>query len=653
MIGPEGIVPMPSQSTYTQDTRVGELFTPLGKDVLLLTRFDGSEGVSELFEYRIEAMQPNWEQTREFLNFDEAIGKHCSVSIVTATGDKRWFDGILTEVQCLGTGNRGMMYRLVLRPMLWVLAQRYNMLIFADKTAPDIIGTILKDGGVEFKPSLTKSYPTLEYCVQYRESDMDFVCRLMEQNGISYHFLHSQGKHEMILGDSETAWKTIDGTTRPFNPITNVAQFGEEHFISWMPERRFTTGKVTLNDYNFKTPSTSLLAEMSGDAKYENGKKEDYDYPGGHTVKSDGDKYARTRIDMERSADELYVASGDCVTCFPGALVTLKRHPAKDQNVEHLALRCTHTYVGANNYASGSSMGDSNVYQGSYEFRRTRGGKNFAPPIVTPKPVVYGPQTAKVVGPDGARVGKSAGTPDDGTAIHCDEYGRIRVRFYWDRGDEKSISMWCRVSQVWAGKNWGAMFIPRVGMEVIVEFLEGDPDRPIIVGCVYNADNMPPYALPGDKNIAGIKSRSTEKGEVANYNEFVFIDTKGSEVIRTWAEKDLETTVEHDETRAILNDRNTEITNNEGHKTGVNRTTEIGKIDKLTVGDKLEISAENEVVITVGSSMIKMTKNKIEIQSPTVEITATQTLKTAATMRSVHSAGAEYSIQGTMVKINS
>jgi type VI secretion system secreted protein VgrG len=259
----------------------------------------------------------------------------------------------------------------------------------------------------------------------------------------------------------------------------------------------------------------------------------------------------------------------------------------------------------------------SEAYRGSFELMRST--RAYAPPMVTEKPTVRGPQTAVVVGDN---------------EISCDEYGRIKVLFHWDRGPDKS--MWCRVSQVWAGKGWGGMFIPRKGMEVIVDFLEGNPDQPIIVGCVYNADNMPPYPLAGQKNIAGLKTNSTEGG--GGYNEIAMDDTKGKELIRTHAQYDQESKIENDERRTV----------------GVDRKTIIGKDDLLNVGKNLKVLAGDSIVLEVGAAKLTMKKDgTITLNGKDITVTGTGNIETKAGIRSKHKATADMIIQGGMVKINS
>ncbi|MDQ6434719.1 type VI secretion system tip protein TssI/VgrG [Mesorhizobium sp. LHD-90] len=597
-------------SPYTQDQRVGRLDTPLGADRLALISFEGSEGLSRLFEYKIVAVNSE----KNILGFDDAIGKHCTLTLNTADGDKRVFDGILAETRWTETRVEGNIYELILRPWLWVLSKRVNSLIFHEMTAPQIIEKVFGEHGglADFQPSLSRGYAKREYCAQYRESDMDFVCRLMEEEGISYHFRHSDGAHKLILGDSASSYLPVPRASRPFISIDAQHRGNVEHLSVWRPERKFTTGKVALNDYDFKKPSANMKAEKTGDAKYENGKLESYVYPGRYVEQSDGNDYAQVQLDRSRAEDSHFHAEGDCPSLYPGALVNLVDHPAGDQNEQYLVLDATHNFEGES-YRSGT--GSAQGYLGSYELMRS--DKPFAPPAVTQKPFIRGPQTAKVVG--------------DGE-IDCDEYGRILLRFHWDRKADKSRRV--RVAQVFAGQNFGAVFTPRVGHEVLVEFLEGDPDQPIVVGSVYNADNMPPFDLPGKKNISGWKSNSTTGG--GGYNEFVMDDTKGSELVRFHGQKDLDSTIENDEKRLIKNDRETTVNNNE----------------TLDVKNEISITARTKITITCGKSVITMDPMSIKIESPNVEINTSLQFKTNSKLLSQHEATAMMIINGTLVKIN-
>lgn len=597
-------------TTYTQDKRTARLSTPLGPDKLALITFKATETISRLFEYTIEAINTD----RQILKFDDAIGKHCTVTVVSVDGGERIFDGMLVEARWKETRHEGSIYELVLRPWLWLLSKRVNALIFHEKTAPEIIAEVFGEHGglADFQPSLTKSYPVREYCAQYRESDMAFVCRLMEEEGIFYFFRHSEGAHKLVMGDGATACRPVPKNTRSFVATRQTDRERTEHVWLWQPERKFTTGKVALTDYDFKRPSANLKAEKEGQAQYENGMLETFDFPGRYVEQSDGTGYAQARIDSLRAEDERVYVEGDCVSFHPGALVTLQDHPDDAQNEQYMVLSASHTFEGES-YRSGS--GSAKGYEGSYEVMKS--DKPYAPLPLTPKPFIRGPQTAKVVG--------------DGE-IDCDEYGRVEVRFHWDRKTDKSRRV--RVAQVFAGQNWGAIFTPRVGMEVLVEFLEGDPDQPIIVGSVYNADNMPPFDLPGKKNISGWKTNSTTGG--GGYNEFVMDDSQGSELVRFQAQKDLDSTILNDETRLIKNDR----------------TTTIKHDDTLLVTNEVLIKADAKITFTVGKSTITMDPMSIKIDSPTVEITTSLQFTSDSKMLSQHKAGAMMVINGTIVKIN-
>ena len=592
-----------------QKHRYAELDTPAGKDEFVLVSFECDEGLSQLFEYRVDVLT-----RKSSFNFDDLIGLNCTITYHTLGDEKRYFDGILTQTQWLGKKIADdYACRFVLRPWLWLLSFRRNCLIFHEKTAPQIISEIFgAHGFAKFTNKLQRNYPVLEYCVQYRESDMAFVCRLMEEHGISYYFEHSQGEHNLILSDETMSYETISGGSRSFNPEGPDRFSEKETFDDWRLQRQFTTGKVKLHDYNFKMPSADMKAEKTGDAQFENGQLEIYDYPGRYAERSTGVEYATARLDRERAFDGHYEATGNCVSCFPGVLVTLEGHPDSEQNEEYLVLRCFHSYEDQH-YRSTGAVAEGERYKGRYEL--VRSNRPYVPPMVTPRPFIRGPQTAKVVG--------------DGE-IHVDKFGRIRVRFHWDAKEDQS--MWSRVAQVWSGPTWGGMYIPRVGMEVVVQFLEGDPDQPLVIGTVYNKDNMPPFTLPDDKTIAGVKSNSTPGG--GGYNELVFDDSAGKELVRLHAQKDLLSVVELNETRNVKNNRTSEVDNND--------TLEVGKTLKIDAGTKIEM--------TVGASKITMTPANITIESPTIEVKA-KSYKTSA-LTSEHSASAVMDIKGAIVKIN-
>jgi type VI secretion system secreted protein VgrG len=592
-----------------QDKRFGKLNTPLGQDKLVLVSFDCSEGVSEKFEIKVDALS-----TEKNINFDSAIGQNCTITVELQEGKKRYFDGVLAEASWLGGDDEGLQsYRLVLRPWLWLLSFRRNSLIFHEKTVPEIIQQVFGEYGfATYTNNLSRGYPELEYCVQYRESDMDFVCRLMERYGISYYFKHSDGEHKLILTDEMSTFEAIpEGKRRHLpNPSRHITT--EEVFYSWEPERRFTSGKVKLDDYDFKKSTSDLVVNESIDPPFDPGTLEVFDYPGGYLETSDGQGIAQAWRDMERSNDGHFNAEGNAVNCFPGSLVTLEDTSRNGFDGEYLALRCLHRF-GPQGYRSGAPDPDP-IYEGRYDLIKS--DKAYAPPRTTQKAVIGGPQTAEVVGSG---------------EIDVDEYGRILVRFHWDQKSDQSRRVRC--AQVWSGNQWGGIYTPRVGMEVVVVFLEGDPDQPLVVGTVYNDKHMPPYDLPGQKTISGVKSDSTPGG--GGYNEFVFDDSAGSELVRMHAQKDLNSVIENDETRNVNN----------------NRTTDIKVNDTLTVGSVLKIDVTSQIEIICGQSKITMTPGSISIESIKIDVNATGQLTTNGVTVN-HTAGGIMNISGPLVKIN-
>jgi type VI secretion system secreted protein VgrG len=593
----------------TQDTRIGEFTTPLGKDVLVLVRLDATEGLSELFEYRIECLSEDAD-----LDFDKAIGQQCTLKI-KMYDKEREFSGIMVEAQWLGVKNDYYSYRIILRPWLWLLSRTTDCRIFQDKKAPDIIKDVFNDRGfTDYESKLTEesSCPKLEYCVQYRESDLNFVSRLMEQHGIYYFFKHEGGKHTLVLADSKSSHSPVPGLASiPFIPLTGADRRKEPHIYEWTAERRFRTGKVELNDYNYLKPNAQMISDAKASEHYTRSEMEVYDYPGKYKEKSEGERYAKMQLQSEQALDHRRHGNGDAINLFPGGLSTLEQHSQDSQNVEYLIVRSTHSFV-SEYYRSGNYGHDQEIYFGSYEFLPS--DRPFRAAIVTPKPLIHGVQTAKVV------------TKDDNSSeeIDVESLGEIYVRFFWDRKKKRSCRL--RVAQVWSGKRWGGQIIPRVGQEVVVEFLEGDPDRPLVIGTVYNDEYKLPYELPAKKTIGGLKSDSTKGG--GGYNEWNFEDKKGSEKIGIHAEKDLELVILNSETRTI----------GEKFSSGTSRQTTLkhgdDKLDledgsqHVTISDDQTVDVQKTITITanikieikVGASKITLEQSGITIEAPTINV---------------------------------
>jgi type VI secretion system secreted protein VgrG len=606
-----------------QDDRVGEMKTPLGDDVLVLARLRAEEGLSELFTFRIDAYseQPD-------LEFQSAIGQQCKVKIATY-GKNREFNGILTRAEWLGKKHDLYRYRLVLRPWLWFLSRTSDCRIFQEKQVPDIIKSVFDDHGfhdVEFK--LSGQFPTLEYCVQFRETDLNFVSRLMEQHGIYYFFKHEGGKHILVLMNSKMSHSVVPGQTEtPFRPVLREGRGDEERIIDWTSERRFRTTKVELNDYNYQTPNTALESDADGPQKY-NPEFSFYDFPGKYKIKKDGDFYANIQIESDQARDYRRFGEGDAMSLFPGGLTTLKKHEQESQNIKYLVVRCSH-YLETQYYRSGQAEHDEHDdYSGSYEFFPS--DKQFRAPIQTPKPRVLGIQTAKVV------------TKEEGSSeeIDVENLGEIYVHFYWERKNKRSCRL--RVAQVWSGKNWGGQIIPRVGQEVVVEFLEGDPDRPLVVGTVYNNEYKPAYDLPANKTIGGLKSDSTKGGK--GYNEWNFEDTKGSEQINIHAERDLNLVILNAETREIGKNFGSGVSRDTVLKNGDdklainagNQKVDISNNQTVNVGQSIKVTANLKIEIIVGASKITLDPSGIKLDAPTITLNAVGAM----------------TLQGAVVKIN-
>jgi len=589
----------------TQDHRIGAFNTPLGKDVLVLVRLDAVEGLSQLFEFRIEALSE-----KPDLNFDGAIGQQCTLKIKTY-GEEREFNGIMVEAQWVGVKDKYYSYRVVLRPWFWLLTRTTDCRIFQDKRAPEIIKQVFQDRGfTDFESKLTDegSYPELEYCVQYRETDFNFISRLMEKEGIYYFFKHEDGKHKLVMADSKSSHKPVKKREEtPYLP--NIGQFHRkvEHLYEWISERRFETGKIELNDYNYETPNAKMLSDAKGSERYTRSDMEVYDYPGNYKKKSIGERYAKIQLESEQARDHHRHANGDSMSLFAGGLTTLKEHPQSSQNIQYLIVHAAHTFM-AEAYTTGAASAGGSPYYGSYELMPS--DRPFRAPIVTPKPLIHGIQTALVVTKD----------QESKEEIDVEKLTEIYVRFYWDRKNKRSCKLRC--AQVWSGKKWGGQFIPRVGQEAVIEFLEGDPDRPLVVGTVYNDNNKPPYDLPEDKTIAGIKSQSS-KDKPTGYNEWHFEDKKGSEKITVHAEKDLDTVILHAETRTIGEKFETP-TGMPSRKTDIKKGDDKLKLDtgsrNIDVAMMYTLKAGVMIKLECGASKITMTPASIMIEAPLISL---------------------------------
>lgn len=552
-------------SPFSQSARMGRLTTSLGRDVLVLTQFEGTERLNDLFDWQVSCLAATPD-----IDFDALIGTHASVTLENHQA-KRDFDGIVTEARWLGVGDNGHRYLLRLQPWFFLASLRRNQRIFHNRTVIQILEELLAEYAEAGKlvVETTTDYPELEYTVQFRETDMDFATRLMERHGITYHFRHENGAHTMVLTDMADAHISIG--KRDFHPAEGHHQDNEEHFWDWRPARRITTGAIRLTDYNFKKPNAKMEVDRVGDAAYAQGQIESFDWPGDFLDQDRGKVVAALRTDAERGQDRRFEAEGDVLSLSAGGRVTLTGTSVPGTGADYLCLAATHSYV-SDNYGSGGVKGDEFAYRGRYVLMPDTAPMH--PERKTALADVRGPQTAVVVGEG---------------EIDCDEYGRILVRFHWDLTN--AYSMRCRVSQSWAGNGWGGMVIPRIGMEVLVEFLDGDPDQPLVTGCVYNGRNNTPYPLPAGKTKSVFKT-DTHKG--SGFNELTFDDDKDNELIFMHGQKDQEI--------VILNDRSKSIGRDEANSIGRDRTQTVGQDETMSVGRDQSETIGRDVLYNVGQN---------------------------------------------------
>ena len=580
--------------------RVMQIKTPLGDGVLLFYSMVAREALGRLFEYDITLLS-----SKSDIKPEDLLGKNVTVKLELPDGSDRFFDAYVTRFGLTGGIGRYFRYQLTGRPWAWLMTRTADCRIFQNKSVPDIVKEIFnKYGSAKFDDKLTGEYRPWEYCVQYRETDFNFVSRLLEREGIYYYFKHEDGKHTLVLADSSDAHEAVSGFEQfTFLPqAAGTPRVKDEVVEEWFVTKQIQPGVYVVDDYDFERPSVKLEATFKDARQHAEAKGEVYDFPGEYIVKSEGEHIVQTRLEELLAQHELCEGSGTTRSVCTGSLFKLARHPRADQNREYLVTGAQYRLQFEGYEGLDDTGGD---YRCSFTAMSSQ--VPFRPARSTPKPIVQGPQTGVVVGPSGDE-------------IYTDKYGRVKVKFHWDRRGKKdeNASCWMRVSHPWAGSNWGAIHIPRIGQEVIVDFLEGDPDCPIITGRVYNAEQMPPWELPGNKTQSGILTRSTLNGASANANAIRFEDKKGSEQLWIHAEKnqdievendetlwvahDRKKTIDHDETTLVKHDRTETVGNNETITISVNRTESVGSNETITIGaNRTETVGANET-ITIGAN---------------------------------------------------
>jgi type VI secretion system secreted protein VgrG len=609
---------------YTQAGRPIRLDTPLGEDVLLLEQFSGAEAVSQQFSFQLRAVS-----TSAALSLDDLLQRPVLVTLELVSGGRRFIHGIVNRAIQMERAQGLTTYHLETVPWTWFLSLITDCRIFEGKTAPQIIEQIFKDQGYQdYRLKLTGSYEPREYCVQYRETSLNFISRLMEEEGIFYFFEHTDQKHTLVLGDSNSAFEPCPDNASVRYGVTSAGGHAEDLVRTISREHSVRSQCISLTDYDFQKPKVKLDVRAAS-ARYDL-----YDYPGNYLSRELGERYAKIRLEEQEAQRLLLAGTSDCRQFVAGYEFHLTDELGGGADGSYILLSVMHS-AAATSYRSNGL--EPFIYEN--QFQAIPAAAPYRPPRVAPKHSVQGSQTAVVVGPEGEE-------------IWVDNFGRVKVQFHWDR--EGKSSCFVRVSQAWAGKNWGGIQTPRIGQEVVVDFLEGDPDRPLIVGRVYNAELMPPYALPDDQTMSGVKSRSSKDGSGENYNEIVIEDKKGSEFVRIHAEKDLRQHVEKDSYEYIGQDRHLIVDGSQAEKVGGDKhltvqgerreavqggfSQQIGGSHNAKVGSVYTVESGQEIHIKGGMKVIVESGMQVSLIGPGGFV-------------DIGPAGV--TIQGTMVLINS
>ncbi|MGF1717475.1 type VI secretion system tip protein TssI/VgrG [Photobacterium chitinilyticum] len=526
----------------TQDKNILRIDTPLGKDVLHITKAEIQEGISTLF-----STQAYVYTNGQLIDAKNIIGKSVTITLLynlSGSVSERFFNGYVTAIRSTGSrmpsvaeGDKYQDYILDISPSFSFLSQRSNCRIFQQLNVEDIVKTILSEHGVKIQSELQKTYPVYDYKVQYHESDLAFVNRLLEQEGIFYFFKHDKTNHYLVLADDITAYRECAENQVAYT----TGSLSEAHIHAWSGGLEVTPGSSVKLGYDFITPTDKLSGEHADAGLVtQQSALEVFEYQAGSEFNSRAQDIANASLESLQRDTELCSGASNCRSFSAGQFFTFKSH--EDSRLEGKSFLITQTNMEVaitNQTGSSKSAYQTILNQFSCVPKETL----YRPVQLTPKPRIYGAQTACVTG-------------DDGDEIYIDRYGRVKVLFHWDREgvSDSTSSCWIRVAQNWAGNRWGAFFFPRVGQEVLVEFLDGDPDQPIISGALYNGDQMPPYDLPGQKTQSGVKTRSTKEATEDNFNEIRFDDDKGNELLSIHAEKDHHLMVENDYQQLIEND---------------------------------------------------------------------------------------------------
>ena len=644
----------------TTKNRSVSVTTPLGEDELIFQSMTGTEEMGRLFEFEIQFIR---EQSKGTIDVTSLLGQDMTLTLEMPDTTNRYFNGAVVQFRHTGFTEGFYCYRAVLRPWLWFLSRRANCRIFQEQTIPDVVKAIIGEYSyVDVEYKIEGTYETLDYCVQYRESDFNFISRLMEHAGIFYYFKHENGKHTMVVTDSGSAYQSVSGySSIPYFPPGNIAAREQDHIYEWLTGHQVQSGAYEINDFDFESPSSDLTARSTKSQGHSYDSLEIYDYPGKYTETGVGTARTDIRIEELHTQYAMVQGQGNAMGIQSGMEFTLSDFYFTEENTKHVIVSASYVIQG-DAYGSGGGAGGS-LFEVSFTALNSQ--QQFRSQRITQKPVISGSQTAIVVGKSGEE-------------IWTDKYGRVKTQFHWDRegGNDENSSCWIRVSYPTAGKNWGWVSLPRIGQEVIVSFLEGDPDKPLITGRVYNAEQMPPYELPTNQTQSGIKTRSSKEGTADNFNEIRFEDKKDEEEFYVHAEKDYKRVVENNEvveiglekqdegnqTIDIYNNRTTTL--QEGNDTltvskGDSSTT-ISKGDytlDIDTGKKTVTVKDNySTTVSSGNHSLDVSSGSSSLETGTSisqKAGSSMTLEASSTMTLKANTSIELKVGGNSIKIDS
>ncbi|MBL8299994.1 MAG: type VI secretion system tip protein VgrG [Rhodanobacteraceae bacterium] len=623
--------------------------TPLGPEVLRFDSLQGKESLSQLFDFQL-----TMKSEERGISAPSLLGQSITVDFELEGGARRHLNGQCVQFRSAGRRGKQHLYVAQLKPWLWYATRRSDYRIFQQQSTVDIVKKVLSLYPFQTKWLLSKSYRQWNYCVQYRETDANFVQRLLEHEGIWYWFEHSAGEHTLVLTDDIGLASPYPGYAKvPFYPHDHTVP-DKDHLHGWAAGGQVQSGKYSARDYNFVMPSADLTTVRGQPAGHPHASYDIFDYPGSYPTLGEGDPYARVRLEELQASHQRSYGQGRARGLAPGRLVNLEKHVVGDYNKEYLVIATEYDFSD-NDYEANDGSADHHLSIAA-EFHPTE--QPYRPERRTPKPHTMGPESAVVTGPAGQE-------------IYTNEHGQVKVQFHWDRYGKKdeNSSCWIRVSHPWAGTGFGGVHIPRIGQEVLVDHLNGDPDQPIIVGRVYNTNNPHPWNLPANATQSGFLTRSSMGANWQNANALRFEDKKGEEQVWLHAEKnqDIEVendethwvghdrtktidhdetvfvkhdrteTVDHNETITIHNDRtervdhnekisigdnrnedvgkneSVSIGNNQTHTVGDNRTRQVGKNETITIGqNRTENVGKNETLSVGKNRKVNIGKNKTE-----------------------------------------